>query len=137
MAPEPNNIHTKNIDDEVGSSVVIINEDDLQDVSSGDDNADENGGTEYDGYKLLQQDDTHNGITGNNNIIIFDQSESSDEEGDEVIIKPYEMHEIVNLDVDIDYQVFYFILTLFVYKLQKKLLLQNYFLLININNLIN
>uniref|UniRef100_A0A7M5V3R9 Male-enhanced antigen 1 n=2 Tax=Clytia hemisphaerica TaxID=252671 RepID=A0A7M5V3R9_9CNID len=117
MAPDPNNVHEKNIENEMKSeesvgNVMIINEEEFEEnTSSGDDdqNAQHNAGSgiEYEGYKLLQPDDGTNGNTA------LDTSDSSDDEDeDEAVCKPDDYINgfasfdgpVVSGDVNIDYQ---------------------------------
>lgn len=58
MAPEPNDMHNKNVENNIETNigVTIINEEELdENTSSGGEENDE-----YDGYKLLQQDEDGN-----------------------------------------------------------------------------
>ena len=120
MAPDPNNVHEKNIENEIKTeesigNVMIINEEEFEEnTSSGDDdqNTQHNGGgsIEYEGYKLLQPDDGTNG----NTALDTSDSSSGDEDDDEAACKTDDYNAgyasfgdpIVRGQINIDYQVF-------------------------------
>lgn len=73
MAPEPNDMHNKNVekDIETNSGVTIINEEEFDETTSS--GGEEN--DEYDGYKLLQPDED-----GNFHVATADSDSESDDE---------------------------------------------------------
>lgn len=103
MAPEPNNHHSDSKDLHVelneDTPVVLINEED--EMSSGEEIEENNSNTEYDGYKLLQQDETES-----NNFGSEDESDNDDEcltKPENDITSSAENYD-QNIQVDIDYQ---------------------------------
>ena len=85
MAPEPNNTHNKDIEDEIeeDNDIVIIDEGDLEEMSSGEEDQDGQDNIEYEGYKLLQQDDTVTSENAYNTFQEIDHEESEDDVDEE------------------------------------------------------
>ena len=115
MAPEPNDMHNKNIENdiEINSGVTIINEEEFEENNSsgGEDNITPD---EYDGYKLLQQDgegNFHTALEGSDS----DSGENEKDEGStsfESDCDKLDGHNLPSMSTafavnfDIDYQVF-------------------------------
>lgn len=107
MAPEPNNMHNKTVekDIETNSGVTIINEEEFdENNSSGGEENDE-----YDGYKLLQQDEE-----GNIHVATANSDSDTEDENEEQEFSSYEHFAEHNLEcvsttcdasLDIDYKV--------------------------------